>query len=115
MRFYNNHLSAPQFIFVRCAEKCDDVDLLQAFGLSAYRRAKWLWGLERYAVLADDGQWMMVADDWCLHSLAHVFDPSGHRKTCGAIMKYSLARLAIGIIRLSSCTILTADLSGDTW
>ena len=64
MRFYNNHLSAPQFIFVRCAEKCDDFDLLQAFGLSTYRRAKWLWCLERYAVLADDGQWMMVADDW---------------------------------------------------
>jgi hypothetical protein len=71
MWFYNNHLSAPQFIFVRCAEKCPDVDLLQAFGLSTYRRAKWLWGLERYVVLADDGQWTMVADDW-FYTLWHM-------------------------------------------
>ena len=40
-----------------------DADLLQRLGLSAYRATNYL-GVGRYAVLADDGEWTMIADDW---------------------------------------------------
>jgi hypothetical protein len=61
-------LHAPYFIFVRGEGIYSDADLLHLFGLSAYRStshpAKSPRRLERHAILADDGLWTMIADDW---------------------------------------------------
>jgi hypothetical protein len=62
-------LHAPHFIFVRGDGRYSDADLLRRFGLSSYRPTKsprW-----RYAILGDDGQWTMIADDW-LYTLWHM-------------------------------------------
>jgi hypothetical protein len=62
--FVCGQLHAPYFIFVRCAARCSDADVLRWFGLSTYcpTNSPRLHG--RHAILADDGQWMMIADDW---------------------------------------------------
>jgi hypothetical protein len=57
-------LHAPYFIFVRGEGRYSDADLLRLFGLSTYRPTKLPRRLERHAILADDGSWVMVADDW---------------------------------------------------
>jgi hypothetical protein len=62
--FIDGRLHTPYFIFVRCAGRYSDADLLQQLGLAAYRRTKSARLLEHYAIFADDGQWTMIADDW---------------------------------------------------
>src|SRR5262249_8240553 len=62
--FVRGQLHAPYFIFVRCAGKYSDADLLLRLGLSAYRRTKTARYLGHYAIVADDGQWTMIANDW---------------------------------------------------
>src|SRR4051812_29631299 len=61
-------LHAPYFIFVRGEGRYSDADLLRLFGLTAYRLTnrptKLPRRLERHVILADDGPWVMVADDW---------------------------------------------------
>jgi hypothetical protein len=57
-------LHAPYFIFLRCAGRYSDSDLLQRFGLADYRPRKGLPDFGRYAILAADGQWSLIADDW---------------------------------------------------
>lgn len=57
-------LHAPYFIFVRGEGKYSDSDLLRLFGLSSYRPTKLPRRLGRYAILAGDGPWTMIADDW---------------------------------------------------
>lgn len=60
----DGQLHAPYFIFVRCAGRYSDSALLQQFGLSAYHPTKAAPRLGHYAILADDGQWTLIADDW---------------------------------------------------
>src|SRR2546421_1814758 len=62
--FICGRLHAPYFIFVRGEGRYSDAELLRLFGLSAYRPTKSPRRLGRYAVLADDGPWTMIADDW---------------------------------------------------
>jgi hypothetical protein len=62
--FINGRLHAPYFIFVRSEGRYSDADLLRLFGLSAYARVEVSHHLERHAILADDGSWTMIADDW---------------------------------------------------
>jgi hypothetical protein len=60
----HGRLHAPYFIFLRCAGRYSDSDLLQRFGLADYRPRKGLPDRGRYAILAADGQWSLIADDW---------------------------------------------------
>jgi hypothetical protein len=62
--FIHGELHAPHFIFLRSAGKYSDTDLLHWFGLSTYRRTKTAAPPGRYALLANDGQWTLIADDW---------------------------------------------------
>jgi hypothetical protein len=62
--FVSGRLHAPYFIFVRGQGRFSDTDILRLFGLSAYHPTKALRRLGRYAILADDGPWTMIADDW---------------------------------------------------
>jgi hypothetical protein len=61
--FIHGQLHAPYFIFLRCAGKYSDTDLLHRFGLSTYRPTKVARRLGHYAILADDGEWTLIADD----------------------------------------------------
>ena len=62
--FIDGKLYAPYFIFLRCAGRYSDADLLRWFGLTGYRPVKSTSRLGRDGVLADDGLWTMLADDW---------------------------------------------------
>ena len=62
--FIDGELHAPHFIFLRCGGRYSDTDLLCRFGLPTYRPTKAAPRIGPYAVLADDGQWTMIADDW---------------------------------------------------
>jgi hypothetical protein len=62
--FVHGELHAPYFIFLRCAGLYSDADLLHRFGLATYRPASTASRLTRYAILADDGEWTLLADDW---------------------------------------------------
>jgi hypothetical protein len=69
--FTNGRLRAPYFIFVRAAGRYSDADLLNLFGLATYRPTQAPRRLGRYAVLAGDGEWTMLADDW-FYTLWHM-------------------------------------------
>jgi hypothetical protein len=62
--FVHGKLHTPFYVFIRSAGAYSDADLLRHFGLSAYRRTTAPLQLGRYAILADDGPWTMIADDW---------------------------------------------------
>jgi hypothetical protein len=62
--FVAGRLHAPYFIFVRGEGQYSDADLLRLLGLSAYRPTRTPPRRRRYAILADDGPWTMIADDW---------------------------------------------------
>jgi hypothetical protein len=62
--FVHGELHAPHFLFLRCAGRYSDAELLRRFGLPTYRLTKAAERLGRYAILADDGEWTMIADDW---------------------------------------------------
>lgn len=57
-------LHAPYFIFVRCGRSLKDADLLRRFGLSKYVRGRFAPQTGLYSVLANDGAWTMLADNW---------------------------------------------------
>jgi hypothetical protein len=69
--FVNGRLHAPYFIFVRSEGRYSDSDLLRLFGLSAYGPTQEPHRLGRHALLADDGLWTMIADDWH-YTLSHM-------------------------------------------
>jgi hypothetical protein len=69
--FIGGHLHAPYFIFVRGEGRYSDAELLRLLGLSAYRLTKSPQGLGRHAILAVDGPWTMIADDW-FYTLWHM-------------------------------------------
>ena len=60
--FIRGQLHAPYFIFVRGEGRYSDADLLRLFGLSHYRPTEAPLRIGRYAILADDGPWTMIAD-----------------------------------------------------
>jgi hypothetical protein len=60
----NGWLHAPYFIFLRCAGRYSDAELLERFGLSTYQRAPTIPHLGRCAILADADDWVLIADDW---------------------------------------------------
>jgi hypothetical protein len=68
--FSHGELHAPYFIFVGCAGEYPDADLLRHFGLS-YQPAASTERRDRYAILADDGLWTLLADD-LYHTLWHM-------------------------------------------
>jgi hypothetical protein len=81
--FIHGQLHAPYFIFLRCAGRYSDMALLRQFGLSTYLPTKTTHRVDRYAILADDGQWILIADDW-YYTLWHM--PSTH-STLGMLAK----------------------------
>lgn len=65
-------LNTPYSIFLRCAGRYTDANLLACFGLSSYRPADALHSrFGQYVALADDGEWTLVADDLC-YTLWHM-------------------------------------------
>src|SRR5262249_16334434 len=60
----DGQLHAPNFIFIRGAGTYSDADLLQRFAIAEYRPMTLADSLASYAILADDGEWVMLADDW---------------------------------------------------
>lgn len=64
-------LHAPYIIFVQCAGKYSDHELLQRFGLPTYARSERAQRFGPYAFLGDDGNWTLLADDW-LYTLWHM-------------------------------------------
>ena len=62
--FIHGKLHTPYFIFLRCAGRYSDTDLLQHFGLSNYQPAKVVRRNGRHVILADNGEWVLIADDW---------------------------------------------------
>ena len=64
-------LYAPYFIFVRCAGIYSDADLLRTFGLGHYEQRAQAPPGGPYVLIANDGTWTLVADDW-LYTLWHM-------------------------------------------
>jgi hypothetical protein len=63
--FLEDGLHAPYFIFLQCAGRFTDSQLLTKFGLGRYQPATAeAANRGRYAILADDGPWKLLADDW---------------------------------------------------
>lgn len=62
--FVHGELHSPYFIFLRCAGRHSDAELLHRFGLSRFRRTNAGPRFSSYVILADDGQWTLIADDW---------------------------------------------------
>jgi hypothetical protein len=63
--FITGELYTPYYIFLRCAGRYPDRDLLHAFGLGAYQpTTATVTRVGRYTILANDGQWTVIADDW---------------------------------------------------
>lgn len=69
--FVSGRLHSPYFIFVRDEGNLSDADLLRLFGLAAYRPTRTPEHFGRHAVLANEGPWTMIADDWC-YTLWHL-------------------------------------------
>jgi len=61
--FYGDRLNSFCFVFVRA--EISDAELLQHFGLSAYRQVDQVDGLYRYAIVASLNGWRVLADDVC--------------------------------------------------
>ena len=59
-----NLIFAPYFIFLRCNGSLADSDILQRFGLAKYSRGRFAPQTGLYSVIADDGKWTMLADNW---------------------------------------------------
>jgi len=61
-----SELHVPYYIFLKCAGRYADADLLRRFGLVNYCRvpADNTQHLRQHAILADDGPWTLLADDW---------------------------------------------------
>jgi hypothetical protein len=62
--FIRGTLHAPHYIFVRDAGGHSDAHLLLLFGLTGYRATQSPRRPGRFALLAGDGAWTMLADDW---------------------------------------------------
>jgi hypothetical protein len=60
----DGRLYTPYRIYIRSAGFLSDTDLLQIFGLTGYRPPGITNRYYRYAVLANAGEWVMLADDW---------------------------------------------------
>ncbi|WP_425618878.1 hypothetical protein NA78x_002597 [Anatilimnocola sp. NA78] len=67
----NGHLHAPFFIFLRRDPELSDQQILGHFGLRTHRYSAKLPPFSTYVVLADVGDWTMLADDW-LYQLWHL-------------------------------------------
>jgi hypothetical protein len=62
--FVHGALHTPYFIFLRCGGNYSDRELLNQFGLNTYRPTKAPQRFMDYAILANDGEWTLIADDW---------------------------------------------------
>lgn len=62
--FAHGKLHSPYFIFLCGNGDLSDRDLLQRFSLPTYDRTASPSAYGPYAILADDGTWNLVADDW---------------------------------------------------
>lgn len=60
-------LHSPYFIFVKSQPLLSDEALLAHFGLSDFRRMNVAARNSRYVVVADAGDWKMLADSWLYH------------------------------------------------
>lgn len=68
--FVHGELHTPYYIFVRCCGTRSHGHLLRRLGLSDYRRVLEPPRFGPYAILADAGDWTLIADDW-LYTLWH--------------------------------------------
>lgn len=68
---FHGHLHAPFFIFFRREPRLSDEQVLAHFGLPAHRLTPSVPPFSTYVVLADLGDWTMLADDW-LYRLWHL-------------------------------------------
>ena len=66
----NGHLHAPYFIFLKCAEKVSDSDLLAAFGINDHQQISTPPLEGPHATFCTCGDWTLIADDW-YYSLWH--------------------------------------------
>jgi len=57
-------IHSPYFIFVRCNGALSDAEILDRFGVAKYSAAQFAPRTGLYAILADDGTWTMIADNW---------------------------------------------------
>lgn len=62
--FVHGELHSPYFIFLKCAVRYCDGDLLLKFGLSGFHPTNAVPFGYNYAILADGGEWTLIADDW---------------------------------------------------
>ncbi|MCU0542077.1 MAG: hypothetical protein MUE44_07770 [Oscillatoriaceae cyanobacterium Prado104] len=63
-KIFDGHLHAPFFIFFRRDPRLTDEQVLAHFGLTTHRHVTKLPPSTTYAVIADAGDWTMLADDW---------------------------------------------------
>src|SRR5688572_20432498 len=68
---FEGRLHSPFFVFLRRPHPYSDGDVLKVFGIGSYRRAANVPSRGPYAILADAGDWLMLADDWC-YTLWHM-------------------------------------------
>jgi hypothetical protein len=67
---FDGRLHCPHFIYFRGGTKLSDEQILAHFELSSYFRAKSYSEFATYAVIANSGDWTVLADDW-LYTLWH--------------------------------------------
>lgn len=68
---FSGHLHAPFFIYFRREPQLSDKQILEHFGLNAYQSVAKLPPGSTYAVIAEAGDWTLLADDW-LYQLWHM-------------------------------------------
>ncbi|MCB9925525.1 MAG: hypothetical protein H6822_25470 [Planctomycetaceae bacterium] len=61
---YGGCLHSPFFIFIRQPHGYSDTEILALFKLSSYQRSTEPTPHGRHAIMADAGDWSMLADDW---------------------------------------------------
>ena len=66
-QIFNGHLHAPFFIYFRRTPRLTDEQILAQFGLTSHRYTTKLQLSSTYAVIADAGEWTLLADDWLYH------------------------------------------------
>jgi hypothetical protein len=67
----HGELHAPYFVFIRSGQQYPDAEMLNRFHLSGYERNDPPARATRYVLLADLGEWTLIADDW-FYTLWHL-------------------------------------------
>lgn len=68
---FDGHLHAPFFIYFQGEQQLSDDQILSHFGLAKHRSTVKLPPFSTYVVMANAGDWTLLADDW-LYQLWHM-------------------------------------------